>query len=64
MQRTIAAGRRRENLLSHIRMWGKRAAGRICAAFVGCPGLWLKGQASYGQKVPRKLIRKAVVIMA
>ena len=27
-------------------------------------GLWLKGQASYGRKVPRKLIRKAAVIMA
>ena len=28
------------------------------------PGLWLQGQASCGQKVPRKLIRKAAVIMA
>jgi hypothetical protein len=34
------------------------------AASVSCSGLWLKGQASYGQKVPRKLIRKAAVIMA
>ncbi len=34
------------------------------AAFAGSLGLWLKGQASYGQKVPRKLIREAAVIMA
>lgn len=27
-------------------------------------GLWLKGQASYGRKAPRKLIRKAAVSMA
>lgn len=29
-----------------------------------CLGLWLKVHGSYGQKDPRKLVRKAAVIMA
>ena len=38
--------------------------GMKTAVHIHGSGLWLKGQASYGRKVPRKLIRKAAVIMA